>query len=172
MRVTMLREGQEMDHGRTLHQFYQKRIGVYTELKELLTQQQQALLENDAEKIRRITTMQLTCLENIQQQETAWLTFLKEVYGTDDLSRLPSNVLSGFQLPETQANTLRQHQQQLRGLLQDIAELKESNQVLVENSLGFINTLLSHITEGIQRKGVYQPGKKTVAQTGLVNRTL
>lgn len=161
-----------MEQGRQLQQLYEKRIEAFRSLKALLEQQQKSLLTHDTELLQETSDKLVPGMEDIAQLEFDWRELLTRQYRSDDLSGVPEDTLSGFYLSKKELSVLRVHQAQLRQLLKDIEQLKEANRVLLENSLGFVGTLLRNITEGDRQKGVYGPGKKTASTNRLINRTL
>ncbi|RMF61107.1 MAG: flagellar protein FlgN [Calditrichaeota bacterium] len=161
-----------MNQGRKLQQIYQKRIESYQQLKDLLQEQQKALIDHKVSHLQELTAKQLECLESIQAQETSWLKQIQQIYGVDSINELPQDLLAAFALTPEEKKQLRAQQNQLRKLLKEIGELKETNRLLIENSLGYVKTLFRHITESIHSKGVYQPGKGAVSADTLINRKL
>ncbi|GEM_PF-3910985 len=161
-----------MKQGRQLQELYQQRIHAFRELKELLEQQQESLVTHNTQLLQETSDKLVTGMENIARLEKSWRRLLTRQYQGNGLSEVPEDTLSGFQLSQDERMILREHQAQLRQLLKEIEQIKEANRTLLDNSLGFVSTLLRNILEGDQQAGLYGPGKKVASSNRLINRTL
>ncbi|NIR52542.1 MAG: hypothetical protein GWN61_23090 [candidate division Zixibacteria bacterium] len=161
-----------MEQGQFVLDLFQKRIEVYSQLKDVLRHQQEALIDNDIAKIKEISAEQLGYLEKINEYENTWRDFLEQQFPSIEPSQSSQVFPEKLNFSEKEILQIRRWQKQLRDILLEIKDLKESNQVLMENSLSFVRSLLNNISNGVTKENVYHPHKKSKSTNRLINRTL
>lgn len=152
-------------------ELYGRRLEAYQELKTALQEQQKQLVNYDAAEIRRAAVAQVNRLESLDEREAAWRNALESLF-PQGVPRDPfPAIVKLCGLNENEQQVLMELRHQLRTTLRDIRELKEANQLLLENGLAFLRTFSRYITEGDPSKAVYHPQKKTLPANRLINRT-
>ncbi len=161
-----------MNQGSTVLQFLRRRIRAYQDLRQVLQEQRQALVANDIAQTQDFSQKQLALLEQINECESSWREYLKKHIKGDELPKSYEACLEMLRLSEKSERQARRLYAQLRTILEELAELKQTNQMLMESSLAFVQTLLSNITGKLHQQGVYQPGRKSPGPSALLNKRL
>lgn len=161
-----------MEHGEFVIDLYQKRIDAYNELRKLLLRQQFALVNREIINVGVLAEEQLQYLEKISEQEASWQNYLKQFFRPQPMYPPTADFVSQLQLSETERQQFRRLRSKLSKLLEEIREFKETNQLLLENSLSFVQAVLRNITDGGEDRHIYNPRKKHAASRSLINKTL
>lgn len=155
-----------------LYEMLDKRFTAYRELKRLLDEQQKALLFNDSEQVSVCAQQQVTCLENIQEIETSWKSWLESCRAKYEQPELSSEQAVFLEFDQEAYSYYKSIKENLLNLFQQIETLREENSALMANSLEYVQTMLKQIKNGIEEKGVYQPGNKRSSTSYLINKKL
>ena len=162
-----------MSQGRTILAILKKRVNALQALKDSLTQQQTALLENRPDLLDGINAQQVELMEIIQELELEWAQLKKQLHTTQHLPSVDPDYAFLQYLSDEELLTFEQLKTELLTLGEEIQRLKENNQALIENSLGFVRAVLRTLETGLDKEAVYRPGKKRPRQRHIVvDRTL
>ncbi len=161
-----------MSQGRTILAILQKRVDALHALKESLTHQQTALLENRPDLLDGINARQVELMEAIQEVELEWAKIKKQLQGKPPLPSVDPDFAFLQHLDDDELLHFEQLKTQLLALGEEIQRLKENNQALIENSLGFVRAVLRTLDTGLNKEAVYRPGKRPRQRHLVVDRTL
>lgn len=161
-----------MKHGRFILQLQQQRLSHLEHLKKLLLAQQAALLQNVPEELDHLNEEQIYCIEQLQEVESRWKDFLQQkLAGKAVYRQNPEYAV----LPELDDQELLQYENlrtRIRAISEEIRRLKENNQVLIENSLGFVRTIMRTILESNGKEAGYRPDQKPVKKPLFLDKTI
>ncbi len=153
-------------------ELFEKRIAQYQRFKNLLLDQQKALIQGSAQLLNRISQQQLHCLEEIQNLEVQWQKWIEN----QDISvSEESGILSEWiqlHADKHTAQKLMDYQERLNGLWDDIRQLRDRNQLLIENSLDFVNAMLNQVKMGMGQQVGYHPLNRPKVTNLIVNKKL
>jgi len=150
-------------------ELFEKRISRYRRFKNLLMEQQKALLKGDSSQLHSISQQQLCCLEEIQKLEMQWQSWLKaeKVENSGAISQW-TNLQGNVEISEQ----VEAYQEQLSRLWKEIEQLRDSNRLLIENSLDFISALLNQVKNGFGNQVGYHPLERPAATNLIVNKKI
>ncbi len=156
-----------MSQGRTILSLLRKRVDALSALKESLLHQQHALLENQPHRLEAINVEQVAIMEDIQALEVEWATLKKQLQNSSAPAVDPDYPYIQY-LSDDELLEFEQLKTQVRALGEEIQRLKENNQALIENSLGFVRAVLRSVETGVDSQAVYRPGRQRPRQRNIV----
>ncbi len=157
-----------MSQGRTILRLLRKRVEALSALKESLLQQQHALLENQPHRLDAINADQVEKMERIQELEMEWAQLKKELQAQTHVPSVDPDYIYLQFLNDEELLTFEQLKTQVRVLGEEIQRVKENNQALIENSLGFVRAVLRSVDASLESQAVYRPGKQRPRQRNVV----
>ncbi len=161
-----------MSQGRTILAMLKKRVDALQALKDSLSQQQTALLENRPDLLDGINARQVELMETIQELELEWVQLKKQLQAAQRLPSVDPDYAFLQFLNDEELLAFEQLKTELLTLGEEIQRLKENNQALIENSLGFVRAVLRTLETGLDKEAVYRPGKRPRQRHIVVDRTL
>lgn len=150
----------------------EQRVQLQEDLKSSLSKQQSLLVNNQMTEINEVVGEQLAILETIQEYENAWQQLLLSKFSPEEMAMRPLPVTERFSLSETESMQAKRLQDQLKTILKDVAELRETNRLLMNRSLSFIRGLFRSIVDTADSGAVYRKDQKSKAANVLIDRTL
>ncbi len=157
---------------KVLFNFYKNRIRAQELLKQLLDSQKEALLLNNVDKVHAIANEQLGHLETIQKLENDWQKFLQSNFEAHQLATPPIPFTEVFNLSDRENQQLRRLDYHFKTVLQEVSALKDSNHLLMQRSLTFVQRLVKGIVEGARNTSVYGPSLKSAIANVVINRRI
>ncbi len=161
-----------MSQGRTILELMEKRVQALHTLKTLLLQQQTALLENQPDQLDAINEQQVEHMEQLQALEVEWSRLKKQLTNALPAPSVDPDYPFLQVLTDEQLMTFEQLRVKVLALGEEIQRIKENNQALIENSLGFVRAVLRTLDTGIDQEAVYRPGKRPRQRNIVVDKTL
>ncbi len=161
-----------MSHGRLILNLLKKRVSLLNELKRLLQEQQALLLKNQIDSLDELNERQFRCLEKIQDAESNWQSVVKRLSAGAPHASIAPNYPVLKLLNDEELMEFENWNTRLRALRDEIDQLKQNNQALLENSLGFVQTMLRSILSTGEKPAGYQPGRPLTQRNLWVDKTL
>ncbi|NOX36877.1 MAG: flagellar protein FlgN [Calditrichaeota bacterium] len=161
-----------MSHGRLILDLLKKRVALLKDLKRLLQEQQTLLLRNQLDSLDELNERQFQCLEQLQEVESNWQSILNRLSAGATHASIAPNYPVLKLLNDQELMEFENWNTQLRALREDIDQLKQNNQALLENSLGFVQTMLRSILSTGEKSAGYKPGRTLPQRNLWVDKTL
>jgi hypothetical protein len=165
-------EGNRMEQGRVILITLEKRVQLFSQLKDLLLQQQNALINGESKEIRYYAEMQLKCMENIHQLEMRWDTIIKNLRKRINQSEISVENILSFILNPKDVSTAFNYLAQLKELAKEIDIMKRNNALLLHNSISLIQNTLRFLQGNKLSDALYNPRRKTVHKNAILNKKL
>lgn len=161
-----------MEQGRIVLKMLKERTQLFSRLKDLLYQQQNALVKNETDKVRNLAEQQLSCMEQIYKVETRWNSLVKNLKKKlNHPEAAVENVISYILEAKSLALAI-DDLNKLTELAKDIDTLKRNNALLLHNSITLIRNTLSYLQGNKPTDVFYNPRRKTNYKNAILNKKL
>jgi len=161
-----------MEQGKVVLQLLQDRIREFNQLKELLLQQQRALVSVDTEKVTCFAELQINCMERIQALEARWREIVEKVKLSNNISGNTSDLIVALGLNDHDSTLAFAYLDQLKKTTREIMVVKKNNSLLIHNSLSLVRSTLNQLQGEPKSAALYNPFRKPAQQHILLNKKL
>lgn len=161
-----------MEQGKVVLQLLQNRIKEFNQLKDLLLQQQRALVAVDTEKVTGLAELQVNCMEKIQSLEMRWREVVEQVKQANNISGSSPDLIVSLGLNDHDSTLAIAYLEQLKKVIRELAVVKKNNSLLIHNSLSLVRSTLNQLQGEPKSTALYNPFRKAAQQHILLNKKL
>ncbi len=165
-------EGENMEQGKVIYTLLEKRVQLFSRLKDLLYQQQQALISGENDQVVALAEKQLNCMEEIQKIESQWKSLWEAIKQNEKFAHISiENAITLIFDGKELSNSLG-YLNQLKSLAKEIDKVKRNNKLLIYNSISLIKNTLKHLQGKNLADAVYHPRRKMNGESAILNKKL
>ena len=161
-----------MEQGKFVLPLIKDRIKSFTQLKDLLLQQQKALVNSDTDQITISSELQIDCMEKIQELENKWQKLIIDIKSRHNLQTAEADYVISLALNDEDSDRVFAYLGQIKRLIGEIETTKRNNTLLINNSLSIIRSTIKHLQGDRAVDAVYHPFRKQINNYALLNKKL
>ena len=161
-----------MVQGRIVLDMLTKRVQLFSNLSNLLSQQQHALINGESKQIYFYAESQLKCMEEIHQVETKWDELIEKLrIEMNQPGASIKNIIFYFLDSKSVPDALEQLEK-LKVLAKEIDIARSNNGLLLHNSISLTRNTLQFLQGNGPADTFYNPRRQTFNKNVILNKKL
>ena len=161
-----------MAQGKIVLELLQERIKNLDLLKDLLLQQQRALVATNADEVTHFAEMQVNCMEKIQSLENKWKELVDVVRTEKQLASVSSDFMISLYLDGDESVLAMAYLERVKKTVLEIENVKRNNAMLLNNSLSLVKSTLRNLQGDFPAASIYNPFRRQEHGHVLLNKKL
>jgi flagellar biosynthesis/type III secretory pathway chaperone len=164
-------EGDKMSQGRFLDTL-SKRVQLFSNLNDVLIQQQHALINGESRQIHHFAETELKCMEEIHQVETQWDELIQKFRNQMNQPEATTENIASYFLDIKSIPVALEKLENLKMLAEEITITKRNNALLLHNSISLIRNTLKFLQGNRPADSFYSLRRQTYNKNIILNKKL